>query len=65
MADPHGFLHFSRELPEHRPVPERLHDWKEVYEPFSAGQTREQATRCMDCGVPFCHNGCPLGNLFP
>jgi glutamate synthase (NADPH/NADH) small chain len=65
MADPHGFLHFSRELPEHRPGPERLHDGKEVYEPFSAGQTREQATRCMDCGVPFCHNGCPLGNLIP
>ena len=65
MADPSGFLHFSRRTPEHRPVPERVQDWKEVYEPFSDRATAEQATRCMDCGVPFCHNGCPLGNLIP
>jgi glutamate synthase (NADPH/NADH) small chain len=65
VADPRGFLKFDRDTPGHRPVPERLRDWREVYEPFSAQATAEQATRCMDCGVPFCHNGCPLGNLIP
>ena len=66
MADPRGFLKYTkRETPHRRPVPLRLQDWKEVYEDFSRDALREQATRCMDCGIPFCHNGCPLGNLIP
>ncbi len=65
MADPSGFLKYKKELPARRPVPLRLMDWKEVYEPFPEEKLREQATRCMDCGIPFCHNGCPLGNLIP
>ncbi|BBY03359.1 MULTISPECIES: glutamate synthase subunit beta [Mycobacterium] len=66
MADPSGFLKYThRELPKRRPVPLRLKDWHEVYEDFDEGTLREQATRCMDCGIPFCHNGCPLGNLIP
>ncbi len=66
MADPSGFLKYThRELPKRRPVPLRLRDWHEVYEEFDDGTLREQATRCMDCGIPFCHNGCPLGNLIP
>ncbi|MBZ8177433.1 glutamate synthase small subunit [Corynebacterium sp. 3HC-13] len=65
MADPRGFLQHPRREPEHRPVPLRLMDWKEVYEPSSPEQIQEQATRCMDCGVPFCHQGCPLGNIIP
>ncbi|MGN5237737.1 glutamate synthase subunit beta [Rhodococcus sp. SJ-3] len=66
MADPNGFLkHGSRETPVRRPVPLRLLDWKEVYEPFPLESLQIQASRCMDCGIPFCHNGCPLGNLIP
>ncbi len=65
MADPKGFLTTGRELPTRRPVDVRLHDWNEVYEPFEAGRLEKQAGRCMDCGIPFCHNGCPLGNLIP
>ncbi|MBV8928783.1 MAG: glutamate synthase subunit beta, partial [Mycobacteriaceae bacterium] len=66
MADPAGFLkHTKRETPARRPVLLRLQDWKEVYEDFDHGRLRVQATRCMDCGIPFCHNGCPLGNLIP
>src|ERR1700752_810305 len=66
MADPSGFLKFThRELPQRRPVPLRLRDWNEVYEEFDDETLRHQATRCMDCGIPFCHNGCPLGNLIP
>jgi glutamate synthase (NADPH) small chain len=66
VADPKGFLKVTeRELPKRRPVSVRLMDWKEVYEPGDATQLREQAGRCMDCGVPFCHQGCPLGNLIP
>jgi len=66
MADPTGFLKYThRELPQRRPVPLRLRDWSEVYEEFDNETLREQATRCMDCGIPFCHNGCPLGNLIP
>ncbi|MET8743003.1 glutamate synthase subunit beta [Streptomyces sp. NPDC004728] len=66
MTDPHGFLKFPRRPVPARPVQERLSDWNEVY----AGQARlplvsEQAGRCMDCGIPFCHSGCPLGNLIP
>ena len=66
MADPRGFLkHTHRETPTRRPVPLRLRDWKEVYEDFPHDVLRDQAARCMDCGIPFCHNGCPLGNLIP
>ncbi len=70
MADPKGFLTSrERELPGRRPVPLRLLDWHEVYEDDGRAATeslvRRQAGRCMDCGIPFCHNGCPLGNLIP
>ncbi len=65
MADPRGFLTTGRELPKRRPVDVRIHDWKEVYEDFPAPTLQAQAGRCMDCGIPFCHNGCPLGNLIP
>ncbi|OBF50109.1 glutamate synthase subunit beta [Mycolicibacterium monacense] len=66
MADPRGFMKYThRELPPRRPVPLRLRDWKEVYEDFSHETLQTQAARCMDCGIPFCHNGCPLGNLIP
>ena len=66
MADPKGFLQTrKRELPPRRPVAIRLMDWKEVYEEGDATTLRRQASRCMDCGVPFCHQGCPLGNLIP
>jgi glutamate synthase (NADPH/NADH) small chain len=66
VADPRGFLkHTHRETPTRRPVPLRLKDWKEVYEDFSHATLQDQAARCMDCGIPFCHNGCPLGNLIP
>ncbi|MHA2787776.1 glutamate synthase subunit beta [Corynebacterium sp. S7] len=65
MADPHGFMNYERKEPAHRPVPLRLMDWREVYEKAPDGQIQEQATRCMDCGVAFCHEGCPLGNIIP
>jgi len=65
MADPKGFLSTPRETPTRRPVELRLRDWHEVYEPFGTGRLERQAGRCMDCGIPFCHNGCPLGNLIP
>jgi glutamate synthase (NADPH/NADH) small chain len=65
MGKPTGFLEFERNTPKHRPVPVRLKDWKEVYEPFPAEELNHQAARCMDCGIPFCNNGCPLGNLIP
>ncbi|GAA1726191.1 glutamate synthase small subunit [Microcella frigidaquae] len=66
MADPRGFITVpERELPPRRPVPLRLMDWKEVYEQGDPGVLRRQAGRCMDCGIPFCHQGCPLGNLIP
>ncbi len=69
MADPRGFMKYERQVAERRPVAERIHDWKEVY-PGSPGRAllpiiSEQAGRCMDCGIPFCHTGCPLGNLIP
>lgn len=65
MGKPTGFLEWDRATPEHRPVPVRLRDWKEVYEPFDKDELNRQAGRCMDCGIPFCNNGCPLGNLIP
>jgi glutamate synthase (NADPH/NADH) small chain len=65
MGDPKGFLEHTRELPERRPVPERLRDWHEVYKDFPTHKVRDQAGRCMDCGIPFCNQGCPLGNIIP
>ena len=65
MGDVAGFLKFDRVLPSRRPVHVRLRDWKEVYEPFAEEEARHQGARCMDCGIPFCHEGCPLGNLIP
>jgi glutamate synthase (NADPH/NADH) small chain len=69
VADPRGFINTPRQVAERRPVEERVNDWNEVY-PGGAGRAllpiiTEQAGRCMDCGIPFCHNGCPLGNLIP
>ena len=65
MGKPSGFLEFDRSLPRRRPVPVRLRDWKEVYEPFSEEDAVTQGSRCMDCGIAFCHEACPLGNLIP
>jgi glutamate synthase (NADPH/NADH) small chain len=65
MGDSTGFMKHDRQLPSRREVPVRLRDWKEVYEDFPIAKVREQASRCMDCGIPFCNNGCPLGNLIP
>lgn len=65
MADPKGFLKYTRELPKARKPGERIKDYKEIYEDFSNKKTVQQAARCMDCGVPFCHSGCPLGNIIP
>jgi glutamate synthase (NADPH/NADH) small chain len=65
MADPEGFLKYDRTLPKARPPKERIKDYKEIYEAFSTRKTAQQAARCMDCGVPFCHSGCPLGNVIP
>src|SRR5881409_3468861 len=58
-------MELRRETPTRRPVPERVHDYREVYNPFPILKLREQGARCMDCGIPFCHQGCPLGNLIP
>jgi glutamate synthase (NADPH/NADH) small chain len=73
VADTTGFLKYERELPPRRPVDVRILDWKDVYlarqngadEVFPVAAVRQQAARCMDCGIPFCHHGCPLGNLIP
>ena len=65
MGKPTGFLEYGRETPTRRPVPVRIRDWREVYEPFPEEKARTQAARCMDCGIPFCNNGCPLGNIIP
>jgi len=66
MGKPTGFLEIrQRELPARRAVAERVRDWKEVYLPFPEEKLRAQASRCMDCGIPFCHSGCPLANLIP
>ncbi len=58
-------MEYDRALPRRRPVEERVHDWLEVYEDFPVSQLKKQAARCMDCGIPFCHQGCPLGNIIP
>jgi glutamate synthase (NADPH/NADH) small chain len=65
MADPRGFLTTPRETPTRRPVDVRILDWHEVYDDFGHDRLQKQAGRCMDCGIPFCHQGCPLGNLIP
>ena len=65
MGKPTGFLEFTRELPTKRKVEERVNDYNELYLPMEEGARKEQASRCMNCGIPFCHTGCPLGNLIP
>ncbi len=65
MGKPTGFMEFQRETFGRRPVEERVRDWFEVYVPLSEDRVRKQGARCMDCGVPFCHTGCPLTNLIP
>ena len=60
-----GFIEIGRKKPPTRPISERVRDWQEVYLPYQRPALREQAARCMDCGIPFCHQGCPLGNLIP
>ncbi len=65
MGDPRGFMKFERITPKRRPVELRVMDWNEVYITQDDQELRQQASRCMDCGIPFCHEGCPLGNLIP
>ena len=65
MADPRGFLKHARENTRYRDVRERVADWRHVQRDFPREKTREQAARCMDCGIPFCNDGCPLGNIIP
>jgi glutamate synthase (NADPH) small chain len=65
MGKPTGFIEIHRKKHPTRPVEERIHDWREVYLPYPAGELEKQGARCMDCGIPFCHQGCPLGNLIP
>ena len=65
MGEPTGFIQWGRTSPKRRAIPVRVADWKEVYEPFPQSELVHQAGRCMDCGIPFCNNGCPLGNLIP
>jgi glutamate synthase (NADPH) small chain len=60
-----GFMEYTRELPQRRPVPERVNDFFEIYQPFPEKIVQEQGARCMDCGIPFCHTGCPLNNIIP
>jgi glutamate synthase (NADPH/NADH) small chain len=65
VGKPTGFMEIPRETPSRRPIPERVNDYLEVYNPFPVEKLRAQGARCMDCGIPFCHQGCPLGNLIP
>lgn len=65
MGKPTGFLEYKREVPSRRPVEERIKDWRDVYEEFPIHKVQIQGARCMDCGIPFCHTGCPLNNLIP
>jgi glutamate synthase (NADPH/NADH) small chain len=65
MGKPTGFIEIKRAKPQSRPIHERIRDWNEVYLPDAEARVREQGARCMDCGIPFCHQGCPLGNLIP
>ena len=65
MGKPTGFIEFTRELPSKKMVSERLKDYSEFVNLFSDEQLSKQSSRCMNCGIPFCHNGCPLGNIIP
>ena len=65
MSKPTGFIEYTRELPKKRPVQERVQDFKEFAVKYEADKLNQQAARCMDCGIPFCHHGCPLGNVIP
>ena len=65
MGKPTGFIEIHRKKQPTRPIAERIHDWHEVYLPYPMGDLEAQGGRCMDCGIPFCHQGCPLGNLIP
>ena len=65
MGKPTGFIEIHRKKHPTRPIEERVRDWREVYLPSPTGDLMEQGARCMDCGIPFCHQGCPLGNLIP
>jgi glutamate synthase (NADPH/NADH) small chain len=65
MGKATGFIEIARKKPPTRPIPDRLRDWREVYLPYPETALKDQAARCMDCGIPFCHQGCPLGNLIP
>src|SRR5690348_7282869 len=65
MGKPTGFLEFTREQPHKRPVEDRIKDYKEFIERYPDEKLNQQASRCMNCGVPFCHHGCPLGNVIP
>jgi glutamate synthase (NADPH/NADH) small chain len=65
VGRPTGFLEYRRETPSPRPVEERVNDWRFVHTPLAEQNVRTQAARCMDCGVPFCHHGCPLNNVIP
>ena len=65
MGNPTGFLEIQRHKQPTRPVDLRVHDWREVYLPYEQTALKNQTARCMDCGIPFCHQGCPLGNLIP
>ncbi len=65
MGKPTGFLEHGRVKQEYRPIEERKQDWKQVMQPWPVESLKTQASRCMDCGIPFCHQGCPLGNMIP
>lgn len=65
MGEKEGFIKYKRELPQSRKTEERIKDFKEIYQPFDGEKLNNQAARCMDCGIPFCHQGCPLGNVIP
>src|SRR5678815_3944263 len=65
MGNSTGFMEYTLELPQRRPVAERVNDWLEIYKSFPEENIRQQGARCMECGVPFCHNGCPVNNLIP
>ncbi len=65
MGKPTGFMEIAREVPSRRPVAQRVNDWFEVYQPFPDASAQQQGARCMDCGTPFCHTGCPLNNIIP
>src|SRR5271166_972685 len=65
MGDPKGFLRVERVEEDERPIEERVKDWHELVLPANSAEVRAQASRCMECGIPFCHQGCPLGNLIP